>query len=199
VSRRKFQLTNTYVTVSYVPLSWLSASAGFDAARHIYLMESMKSFPDTLFDRTLKEGYRGSMSVRIPFNITLTATGRFRPASGHERKTRSFGGGARIIDLAGTGVNVGGQYSDLTGIYTHGKDLTFDVDDWITRDLSLMLRYDRYAYTVVAQQSRHVATTGSVMLQWRISRELFSIINYDRVWDSLRDSERLMCELGVRF
>ncbi len=199
VPTTKFRLTNTYATVSYVPLSWLSASAGFDATRNIYLLESMKSLPDSLFDHALREGYRGSVSFRIPFNITLTAMGRFRPASGLERTTRSLGGGVRIVDLAGSGINIGGQYNDLTGIYTNGKDLTFDADDWITRDLSLMLRYDRYAYTVVAQESRYVATTGSVMLQWRISQALFSLISYDKVWDSLRDSERLMCELGLRF
>ena len=199
VQTNKFQLTNTYATLSYMPLSWLSASAGFDATRNIYLFESMKSFPDTLFDRTLREGYRGSLSFRVPFNITLSATGRYRPPSGLERRSRSLGGGARIVDVAGTGINLGGQYNDLTGVYTDGKDITVDADDWITRDLCLMLRYDRYAYTVVAQQSRYVSTTGSVMLQWRISRELFSIVTYEKVWDSLRDSERLMCELGIRF
>ncbi len=199
VRTKKFSLTNTYVTLSYMPLSWLSASAGFDATRNIYLFESMKSFPDTLFDHTLKEGYRGSLSVRLPFNVILTGNGRFRPSSGPERKTRSIGGGARFVGLAGTGINIGGQYNSLTGVYTNGKDFTLDADDWITRDLSLMLRYDRYAYTVVGQQTQNVATTGSVMLQWRISRTFFWMINYDRVWDSLRDSQRLMCELGVRF
>ncbi len=99
VPTKKFQLTNTFVTVSYVPLSWLSASAGFDAARNIYLLESMKTYPDSLFDHTLKEGYRGSVSFRIPLNITLTAMGRYRPASGLERTSRSIGGGARISTL----------------------------------------------------------------------------------------------------
>jgi hypothetical protein len=199
VRKNKFQLTNTYVTLTYLPLPWLSASAGFDATRNIYLLESMKAMPDTLFDHTLKEGYRGTVSIRVPFNVTLTAMGRFRPASGTERNSRSLGAGARIADLAGTGINIGGQYSDLTGVYTSGKDVTIDADDWITRDISLMLRYDRYAYTVVAQETHYVSTTGSVMLQWRISRALFSMISYDKVWDSLRNSERLMCELGVRF
>ncbi len=37
------------------------------------------------------------------------------------------------------------------------------------------------------------------MVQWRISQALFSIVSYDRVWDALRDSERVMCELGLRF
>jgi hypothetical protein len=199
VQKKKFQLTNTYATLSYVPLSWLSASAGFDATRNIYLLESMKSFPDTLFDHTLKEGYRGAISFRLPFNVMLTGTGRFRPASGSERQTRSLGGGVRMADLAGTGINAGAQYSDLTGVYTNGNDLTLDADGWITTDLSLMLRYDRYKYTVFGQQSQNVSTTGSAMLQWRISRSLFWMINYDRIWDSLRDSQRLMCELGLRF
>ncbi len=84
-------------------------------------------------------------------------------------------------------------------MYTSGRDLTVDADDWITRDLSLMLRYDRYAYTVVAQSVQNVSTTGSVMVQWRISQALFSLVSYDRVWDTLRDSERVMCELGLRF
>lgn len=199
IPTRKFQLTNTYATLSYMPLSWLSASTGFDATRNIYLLESMRTFPDSLFDHALKEGYRGSVSFRLPLNITLTGSGRFRPASGAERESRSFAGGARIADLAGTGINLGGQYSSLTGVYTNGKDLTLDADGWITRDLSLMVRYDRYAYTVVGQQTRYVSTTGSAMLQWRVSQMLFWMINYDRVWDSLRDSQRLMCELGLRF
>jgi hypothetical protein len=197
--KRRFQLTNTYITLTYVPLAWLNASAGFDATRNVYLLERMKWYPDTLVDHTLKEGYRGSLSFRIPFNIMLTVLGRFRPASGTERQIRSLGAGARISDLGGTGINVGAQYSDLNSVYTNGKDLTFDADDWVTRDLSLMLRYDRYAYTVLAQGGDHASTTGSVILQWRISRALFTLISYDKVWDSLRDSERLMCELSVRF
>jgi hypothetical protein len=159
----------------------------------------MKTFPDTLFDRALKEGYRGALSIRLPLNITLTGIGRFRPASGSERGTQSIGGGARVVNLARTGINIGGQYSRLTGVYTNGEDLVFDADDWITRDLSVMLRYDRYTYRVLGLHSRSVATTGSAILQWRISRALFGMISYDRVWDTLRDSQRLMCELGVRF
>jgi hypothetical protein len=199
IPRKKLQLTNTFATLSYLPLSWMSVSAGFDATRNIYLLESMKTFPDTLFDHSLKEGYRGSLSVRIPFNVTLTAVGRYRPASGLERRSRSIGGGARIFDVAGSGVNLGCQYNDLTGAYISGKDLTIDLDDWITSDVALMLRYDRYAYTVVARESSDLSTTGSAMVQWRISRALFWLVSYDRVWDSVRDNERLMCELGFRF
>ncbi len=195
----KFRLTNTYATLSYVPASWLSVSAGFDATRNIYLLESMKSIPDTLFDHTLREGYRAALSIRIPMNIILTTTGRYRPATETERKSWSLGGGARIIDLAGTGINLGGQYNKLVSVYTDGKDLTFDADDWITRDICLTLRYDRYAYTVTSVASRYVSTTGTANVQWRLSRTLFLMLNYDKVWDSLRDSERLMGEFGVRF
>lgn len=131
VKSKQMRLTNTFVTLSFSPTQWLSINGGYDAARSIYLFESMKSISDTLLDKTLKEGLRVSMSFRLPLNITLGGQANYRLASGTTATARTLGSTFRIGDVLNTDVNMGFQYSNIQGLYTEGNDYTVDIDRWI--------------------------------------------------------------------
>ena len=73
--RSAFALTNTFLTLSYQPLSWMTANLGYDASRPIEFLESEKSIADSLLDRALRQGVRGSVYVRLPFNIAFSGLG----------------------------------------------------------------------------------------------------------------------------
>jgi len=195
----KLGFTNTYVSVTYYPLQWLNVSAGYDATRAIYLFESMKTISDTLVDQSLRQGLRGSLSVRLPLNVVVNAVGTFRPASGVTPEAHTLGGGARISDIRNTGISVGGQYTRIASLYTDGVDLTADISWWMTDQLSASLRLDRYQYTALGDVESFRTVTGSVSVSYRFSRSLYAMVFVDQVWDSLQDLRRLYLECGFHF
>jgi hypothetical protein len=199
VRRKEINLTNSFVTVTYTPNPWLSINAGYDAARTIYLFESMKAISDTLFDKTLKEGMRASLSFRLPLNITVTGQSNFRLASGTTSSARTLGSTLRVGDILGSEVNLGLQYSNIQGLYTEGDDYTVDIDRWIAQSLSISLRADRYNYSIRGQETKYVTTTAGGAINYRVTRALYAVVNFDQVWDTTRDTQRLYFELGLHF
>ncbi len=193
------KLTNSFLTLNYQPLRWLSMTAGYDAARTVYLFESMKSISDTLLDLTLKEGFRGSLSFRLPYNLSLTTSGNFRMASGTTGAARTVAGTLRAFDVAGSQINLGAHVASIHGLYTSGNDVTLDLDTWIGRALSLGLRLDRYNYQVRDQTGTFTTTTGTANIQYRMSRSLYGVVTMDQVWDASRTFQRLFLEVGVHF
>jgi hypothetical protein len=96
-------------------------------------------------------------------------------------------------------VNLGAQYEDITGVFTQGKDLTLDLDRWITMFMSFSLRFDRYSYTLVTDGSQNVTTTGTVFLNCRISAAWYTVLSVDQVWENETRSQRIFFELGMHF
>lgn len=192
-------LTNSFITVNYQPVQWLSVTAGYDAARTVHLFESMKAISDTLLDLTLKEGFRGSLTFRLPYNLSLTTSGNFRLASGTTGAAQTVAGTLRAYDVAGSNVNMGAHFANVQGLYTNGNDMTFDLDTWIDRSLSVGVRLDRYDYRVVEEAARFRTTTGTANLQYRISSSLYGVLTFDQVWETSRTFQRLFLEFGVHF
>ena len=195
----KATITNSFVTLSWTPDSFISINTGYDAVRALDLLQSMKAFPDTLLDKSLKEGYRANISFRLPLRVTLSANGIFRLPSSTTPSARTVGGTFRMSDILDSEIGLGAQFQNIQGLYTEGNDWTFDLDRWIAQSFSIGLRFDRYAYFLTGQTQRIVTTTGTVSMNVSILRSLYANVNYDQVWDTLRDTQRLYIELGVRF
>jgi hypothetical protein len=192
-------ITNSFVTVSWSPDSWVSVNAGYDAVRALDLLQSMKAFPDTLLDKSLKEGYRANVSFRLPLRVTLSGNATFRLPSSTTPAARTVGGTFRLSDILDSDVNLGAQYQNIEGLYTTGNDWTVDVDRWIVQSFMVSLRLDRYQYVITGQDQQIVTTTGTVSMNFSLLRSFYAALNFDQVWDTLRDTQRLYVELGVRF
>jgi hypothetical protein len=194
-----FRLTNTFVTLSYMPVSWLTANAGYDATRNFLLFESMKTFPDTLIDRELQQGFRMGASIRLPLRMSISATANFRLQSAGGRPARTFGSSFRMGDIGGSEVNVGAQYLKIQGLYTDGDDMSVDIDRWITEAIYLSVRFDRYAYAYVRQPGSAVTTTAGLNLNVSLTRSWYLMMTFDRVWDPSRNSLRAFGEISYHF
>jgi hypothetical protein len=195
----KPHLTNTFVTATYAPVSWLTVNAGYDAARIVYLFESMKSISDTLLDRTLKEGYRLSLLFRLPVNLVVTTDGTFRAASGTTGAARTLGASLRAADILGSDLNFGLRYANIRGLYTGGDDVTLDLDRWIAQSLLVSCRFNRYEYKVTGQEERNLSLAAGANVTMRLFRSYYWTLNVDHVWDEARISQRYYCELGIHF
>ncbi len=194
-----FRLTNTFLTLSYMPLAWLNASAGYDATRNIYLFESMSSIPDTLLDQRLQQGFRTMITFQPTYMASFSLNANYRLREGVNPPSRTLGGAVRLNDILGSRVTGGVRYADIVGIWTRGHDITADLSRWFSPEFSVGLRYDRYSYLLVNGTDRFVTTTGSADINVQLSRLFYTLISVDRIWDTIRNSVRVYSELGVHF
>jgi len=190
-------LTNGFVTVTFQAADWLSINGGFDATRPITLLESMG--PDTLLKKETQEGLRGGINIRLPWQVMLfgTATYRFRTAS--FGNAESFGGGFRLGDIGGIGLNLGAQYLKTRGLYTEGNDIAVNIDRWISGFASASVRFDRYTYMWAGSEGAAVASTLSGNLMLTPWKSLYVMLGTDRIWDPTLGSLRVLAEIGVHF
>jgi hypothetical protein len=191
--------TNSFITLTYTPASWLTVNGGYDATRTVYLFESMKSIADSLLDRSLKEGFRGSLGFRLPMNLVLTTFGNLRLASGTSPSAHTLGSTLRMSDIARSGINLGGGYARIQGLYNTGDDVTLDLDTWISQRFSASVRLDNFRYAVTGQEDRLRTLTASASVSYTFSRMLYAMVNVDQVWDSIQDAQRVFFEIGIHF
>ncbi len=193
------KISNTFLSINYYPLQWLSANIGYDASKTVYLFESMKTTPDTLMDKFYLQGYRANVTFRLPYSIVMSANGTFRSRKDDPRDAQTLGGSLRVSGVAGSEYNVGVRYMNIRGVYNDGSNATLDVDRTFFYSVSVALRFDYYNYTLLANDQTYNTFTATANINYRISRELYSSLNFDRVWDSTMNSYRIYAEAGIRF
>lgn len=193
------KLSNTFFSINYYPVQWLSTNIGYDASKIVYLFETMKTTPDTLMDKNYLQGYRANVTVRFPYSISLSANGTYRSRKDDPRDARTLGSNLRISGIAGSEFNAGLRYMNIRGVYNDGNNITLDIDRTFMYSLSVALRFDYYTYTLLANGQTYNTYTGTANINYRITREVYSAINLDRVWDPTMNSYRVYLEAGIRF
>ena len=193
------KLSNTFFSINYYPIQWLSANIGYDASTTVYLFETMKATSDTLIDRNYLQGYRANATVRFPYSVSLSVNGTFRSRKDDPRDARTLGGTVRMSGIAGSEINAGVRYMDIKGVYYDGTNITLDVDRSFLYSLSISLRFDYYTYTLLSNSQKYNTYTATGNINYRITREIYSALNFDQVWDSTMNSSRIYLEAGIRF
>jgi hypothetical protein len=199
IRSRAFTMSSMFIFVNYYPERWISANLGYDATRNVYLFETMKAFPDTLFDKNILQGVRSGVTVRLPHFIMLSLNGTYRTKKNDARDSYKIDVAGRMSDIAGTDASAGLRYARIIGVYTNGNNVTVDFDRPFFGSLSVSMRYEYFAYTFVSLQQSYTTHTVTANLNYRISRALYSSLTADRIWDPTMNSYRVYGEIGIRF
>ena len=197
--KNAFKLSNTFLSVNYYPNNWLTTNFGFDATRSVYLFETMKEIPDTLFDKNLMYGYRANATVRLPYFISISGNVHWMTKKEDSRDAKNFSSTFRINDILSSGINFGARYANITGIFSDGNNFTLDLDKTFFYNLSVTLRYDNYKYKILTQNQNYLTQTGSVNLHYRFTKSFYSTLTVDKIFDTTMNSLRVFIEAGIRF
>ena len=194
-----FKFSNTFVNVNYQPNDWLSTNAGYDALRSVYLFETMRSIPDSLFDRSLAQGFRASATVFLPLSMTISAHARYGSRQGGYRDSHSLGGSLRVYDLFDSDIDAGIRYTNFVGAYADGNNIALELDRSFGSSLSAGLRYDRNTYNVSLLRQVYMTQTATADVFYKISSDWFTSLSGDYIYDPTMNSFRLYVELGFRY
>ena len=193
------KISNTFLSINYYPLRWFSANLGYDASKPIYLFESMKTFSDTLLEKFYLQGYRANVTFRLPCSMVMSVNGAFRSKKDDPRDARTLGASFRMNGIAGSDYNAGVRYMNLHGVFNNGTNATLDIDKTFFTSLSVALRLDYYMYTLLVNSQTYKTYTATADIYYMISRDLYSSLNFDSVWDPTMNSYRIYIEAGMRW
>jgi hypothetical protein len=125
--------------------------------------------------------------------------GTYRTKKDDPRDSRTLGGIVRMSAIAGSEYNAGVRYMNIRGVYNNGDNITVDLDRTFFYSLSVAARYDYYRYTLLTANQTYTTHTATANINYRITRTIYSALNFDRVWDPTLNSYRFYLEAGVRF
>jgi hypothetical protein len=197
--RTSFHMTNAFLTVSYLPVEWLSVSSGYDAMRSIYLFDSMRSIADSLIDREIRQGFRTGVTFRLPGRMIAAFNGSFRAKTENTRAAHTLGGTFRVSEIAELPIGSGLSYSKISGSYSTGDDVTFDSDYWISPYASATVRVDQYVFHLTGLPDRFRTTTLSGSVNIRFTMGWYALVSLDQLWDTVQNSQRVFLEAGLQF
>jgi hypothetical protein len=191
------RLTNALFYVNYYPERWLSASLGYDGTRSVYLFETMKNIPDSLFKESLRNGFHARATIRPMPGISLTGSATVQTRATDPRNSHTLSGAVRFTDVFGTGFFAGASYTSITGVFLNGMDIAYELERLLSGKTDLLLRYDIYAYSLTTNGHAYRTQTVSAKLNWRVSRSLYTSAGGDYLIDDTMNSTRIFLELGV--
>ncbi len=190
-------LSGASLFLNYSYAWWLSGSVSYDESRPIYLFETMKSIPDSLFDEALQHGFRLSLTVRPAKDLALSGSAGYRFRQGDARPSHTLSGSVRAYDAFETGVNATVRYTGAIGPFLTGNDATVELDRMLFRNLDVTLRYDHYAFGIDVLHQVYLTQTFSLDTQYRFSRRFYGILRGDYILDNTMNSIRFQFELGL--
>ncbi|MEK7263460.1 MAG: hypothetical protein AAB071_02990 [Bacteroidota bacterium] len=196
---KKLHLTNTYLSIGSAPLDWLSLSAGYDATRNVYLFETNSSVADSLFDKTLQQGFRFSASVRLENGIALNGFSNIRLRENDTRKSINNGVGVFVSNIFSSQINSGVRISLLKGLYANAMTVGADVSRELFSGIHTTVKIEQYSYELLStSETKHLTTVGAD-ISALISSSLFLSGNIEKNFDVTANTIRIFFEIGYRF
>ena len=192
-------LSNINVSANYFPVEWFSGEVGYDAARPVYLFQTMKSIPDSLFQANLSEGYRAMATFHLPLSATLSEYATYRPKLSGVRDAHALTTSLRIVDIFGSGFEPGIRYSSLIGEFSSGEEIDVDVYRNFFSNLEGALRYEYANAGIGLLQQTYITKTISASLYWVVSQVWYASLMLNDVIDTTLGDYQGLLEIGIRF
>jgi hypothetical protein len=192
-------ISNALLLVNGRATTWLDINADVDVTRGVYLYESMKSIPDSVFDRSVQRNVRAGVTGRWSSSMSISLNMSLGSRDGSPRGSHSLGGAVRMIDLFGSDLNLGIRYGTQTGAYVSGDDLAITLDRTVIRDLSATVRLGYALCTVDILHQQYKTRSAGLDLQYRLTHGLSCSVFGQYISDVSMNSFRITGELGIRF
>jgi hypothetical protein len=199
VLKPAFNLSNTIWSANYSPIEWFSANLGYDATRSVYLFETMKTIPDSLFNKNLLQGYRATVTFHLPLSMTLSENATYRARQDTTRDAHTVTTALRVTDIFDSGISPGIRYSSIVGEYSTGSDLAFDVDRTFFDNIDVSLRYDYSSASIALLRQTYTTKTLTASVYYAISLMWYASLTLDDVIDATLGDYQGLVEVGIRF
>jgi len=168
----KPDLTSTYLSVRYKPLTNLSTTISYDARKNVYYYETYKNFADSIFDKETRQGFRLQV-LYLPFkNLTWNTFGGYRlPAGRDEASINTYSSltYSELPFIPGSSFSINGSYLSTAALRgtIYGAELE---KDFLAGKMNVSLQYEHVSYNFYKINSIFIQHIAELALYWRVNR-----------------------------
>lgn len=192
IPTNNFDLTSTYVSLSYRPVTNLSLSISYDVRKNIYFYETYKNKIDSTLEKEMRQGLRFRFNYRPfkYFNWGGSAGYRVQSSTSKESmNAMSYLTYSRIpfIDVSTTITGTALKTANYSGLI-YGISMSKEIIDG---KLSADIEYRRAEI--------FVQDIAEISLSWRLSKKLMLSADYEETFETAGNSGRFFINLTQRF
>lgn len=194
-----FHLSDLFVSTTYRPLRWLTASGSYAIRRNVYFLHSFGFIPDSLFDKSNYQNIQLSFGMNLPMAMFFSLSGSTRLKEGDSRGANALSiryTWANFFDLQ-TNMYLTGSVADNVFSKSTSYGLEFNRD--IIQDIYAGFKAQKYNYTFSGGNRTLDRTTFSADIYYRISKMFYASLSLERYWEAAITSDRLYMDCTMRF
>ena len=192
-----FSISSLYVSGNYLLGRRGSIGLTFDNRKNYWTYE-VRSVADSLFDDALRTGLRSNLSLRLPWQVRLTANGGFRKRDSEPQATWSYFGGLGKTDFLRKGLGLYLRGSGFSNASTNGLNASAELSQGLRSGSRVSLAYGLYRYSFELQaltQDNHWIRSS---VYWAGLQRLFLSGEFQYDWGGDIRGFRFFSEIGVR-
>ena len=196
--KNKLEISNLYIMGHYTPLRSVSLSASYDARVNVFLIQTYRSIPDSLFDDALLQGFRGDISWRTTRYLTLSGSTSIRTRAGDTHKTYLNSAGINYYNLLRSQINFNYRYFLTSTQYTKANSSSLGLSRQFS-NLYVSTTFRTYYYKFINQHSQYRRNSITLDGSLALTRKLYSSFEYEYSTSKVEKADRFFCELSYRF
>jgi len=192
------ELSNVYVLGRYKPVTPLTISLSYDARINVFLIQTYRAIPDSLFDDALRQGIRGDVNWRALKQLTLSASSSVRTRAGDPNKTYLHSAGVYYFNLLQSGTNIAYNLFYAATTFTKAISSSYGLSRQFA-DLYLTGTFRTYDYTYTNRNPKYHRNSITVDASYALGRKIYVTGEYERSAGKDEKSDRFFMELTYRF
>jgi hypothetical protein len=197
-SKNELSLTGLFFSLRYNPFAFASVNLSYDARRNVIYYETFKNFLETLLENEMRQGLRGSITLRPYKNIFTGFNAGYRFRKGDPKPSTDLGAYISYSMLPYVEVSPSVSYSRIKSSYISGdifgvmltKHLSF-----AKSSISAVYRNSQYSFIRDVKSVQHSITTD---LSYRISKHFYISGGWEGIFESANTSGRILFNLTSR-
>ncbi|MBL7959802.1 hypothetical protein JNL27_06130 [bacterium] len=196
--KRKIELSNFYIMGHYAPVPSVGLSASYDSRVNVFMIQTYRAIPDSLFDDALLQGFRGDISWRATRQITLSAGSSIRTRAGDPHKTYLNSAGLYYYNLLKSQLNLNYRFFYTSTPTTKAYSSSYGISRQFS-NLYLTTTYRTYHYRYIFQNSQYSRSSITMDGSYALTRKLFTSFEYEYSTGQYEKADRFFAELSYRF
>lgn len=195
-----FSLTSLYLNANYRVSSKLSFSTSYDARKNVIYYETFRSFADSIYEASTRQGIRFRTNIR-PFNkLMLVLNYGYRYLKSDLKPTQNFSGliSYSAIPIINSSASI--SYSNLMTNYLKGYILGLRINkDYFNSSINLSAGYNYVNYNYTISDYNFIQQILLFELGTRLLNNIYFSASYEGTFEAHNSFARYYLNLSTRF
>ncbi len=191
-------LTNLYVYSNYRITADFAMGLSYDNRKNYYTYE-IRSLADSLFDDAMRQGFRGTVRLKLPGRIHVFGNAGLRTVDSDQKNALSYALGINKYDLTPLRLFTGLYASSFSNHYSDGYHGSLRLGKTFRAGHDAELAFGTYAYNLRTTKSSRRNQWLRFNFSLHLPVSLYLTEQYEYSWGNDAEGHRFYTELGYRF